>query len=274
MNNPIFGFFLGTFSSMLTQSSSAVNSIMVQLSDKRIIKEKSAYYVVMGTNIGTTITAYIAILSTLDVSRIFVALIFIGSVSLMLLKNRKALYAAFWLCVFSLIFVGLNIISSSIPNMVEQFSYNMFAKNNPVYLLIVSTLLTAVCQSSSLISVIVVTLSGLGVVPVENAMFMIIGANVGTCSTALLVSVGKTREGANVALFNLIFNFLGLAVHVFAYYTHLLDWFINLNVSDGTKIALYHTFFNISSVLFCLPFMSEFEKLLAIKPRRIRKFSS
>lgn len=262
LSNPLVGFFTGTAFSMLTQSSSAVNSIIVQLSDKKLIKEKSAYYVVMGTNIGTTITAYIVILSKLNFSEIFVALIFIGSISLMILKNEKLRYVSFWICVFSLIFVGLSIISDTIPKMIELISYNLFAKNNPLYMLLISTLITAICQSSSLISVIVVTLSGLGIIPIDNAMFMIIGANVGTCSTALLVSIGKSRSGINVALFNLLFNVLGLLVHLFAYYTHLLDWFINLNVSEDTKIALYHTLFNVSSVLFTLPIVSELEKLL------------
>ncbi len=272
INNPFFGFFAGIFSSMLTQSSSAVNSVAVQLSDKKIIKDESAYFVVMGTNIGTTVTAYIAILSTLKISEIFISLIFFSSIGLMAIKNKKLRLPATWISVFSMIFIGLKIISQTIPSLTELIGYEIFIDKNPIYLLIISTLITALCQSSSLVSVVVVTLSGLGAVSIEGAIFMIIGANVGTCSTAMLAAVGKSKDGVNVAMFNLVFNILGLIVHVFAYYTGLLNWFIDLNVAPDTKIALYHTFFNVSSVLFAFPFVKEIGSLLNFSfPKRKRK---
>ena len=265
INNRIFAFSAGIVSSMATQSSSAINSIAVQLSDKKIIRDDAAYFVVMGTNIGTTATAYIAILSTLKISELFVSLIFLSSISLMAIKNKKIKLPALWISVFSLIFVGLKIISHSIPALMNFIDYRLFIDKSPLFLLIISTLITAICQSSSLVSVVVVTLSGLGAVTIDGAIFMIIGANVGTCSTAMLAAIGKSKEGVNVALFNLIFNILGLIVHVFAYYTGLLNWFINLNVAPDTKIALYHTFFNVSSVLFTVPFVKEIGFLLNIK---------
>ena len=265
INNRIFAFSAGIVSSMATQSSSAINSIAVQLSDKKIIRDDAAYFVVMGTNIGTTATAYIAILSTLKISELFVSLIFLSSISLMAIKNKKIKLPALWISVFSLIFVGLKIISHSIPALMNFIDYRLFIDKSPLFLLIISTLITAICQSSSLVSVVVVTLSGLGAVTIDGAIFMIIGANVGTCSTAMLAAIGKSKEGVNVALFNLIFNILGLIVHVFAYYTGLLNWFINLNVAPDTKIALYHTFFNVSSVLFTVPFVKEIGSLLNIK---------
>ncbi len=273
INTPTFGFFLGSFLAMLTQSSSAVNSIAVQLSDKDLLKEKTAYFVVMGTNIGTTVTAYIAVLSNIGISKILSALIFFGAIALMIVKKDKIKYPIFYACILSLLFIGIVIISNSIPDLIRKIDLSIFKRSNPLVLLLISLLLTAVCQSSSLISIITVTLTKAGVIDTASAIFMIIGANVGTCSTSLLVAIGKSKKGLNVALFNIIFNLFGLIVHLFLYYTHLLDWFISLSVANDTKIALYHTFFNASTVLFTFPFINEITILLSSKfsPRRMRK---
>lgn len=254
-NNPLRSFFIGMGSSILAQSSSVVNSITVQLSDRDAIGEKCAYYVVMGANIGTTATAYIAVLNDLNLTKFFIFPIFFSSLLLMILKKERARIVCFFVSVLSLIFLGLSVISHALPDVLNYMDYKIFAESEPFVLLLISLLLTALCQSSSLISVIIVALSGLNILPIEGAVFMIIGANIGTCSTALLVSVGKSRKGLNVALFNLTFNLVGLAAHVFAYYTHLLDWFINLSVAADTKTALYHTFFNVSTALLVFPFV-------------------
>lgn len=273
VNKPVFGFFLGAALAILTQSSSAVNSVAVQLSDKDLLKEKTAYFVVMGTNIGTTVVAYIAVLSNLGITKILSALIFFGSIILMIAKNNKISFWFFYVCVLSLLFIGIGIISDLIPVLISEIDLSVFNKSNPLILLLISLLLTAVCQSSSLVSIITVTLTGAGVINIESAIFMIIGANVGTCSTALLVSIGKSKKGLNVALFNALFNFIGLIMHIFLYYTHLLDWFIGISVANDTKIALYHTFFNVSTMLFTLPFINEINNLLSKKLfiRRIKK---
>lgn len=269
VNNPFFSFFGGLSLAILTQSSSAINSAAVQFSDKNLLDNKSAYFVVMGTNIGTTITAYIALLSNLNISSVFASLIFITSIILMIAKDKKIKYTALFISYFSLIFVGLRIISGTVPAFGDKISTAFTMIKSPITVLLLSILITAICQSSSLVSVIVVTLTAMSAIPLKYAMFMIIGANVGTCSTALLVSLGKSKKATYVALFNLIFNFVGLVVHVFLLYTGSLDWFINLNVAKDTKIALYHTFFNMSTALIILPFVLDLDKL-SLKFKRLK----
>ncbi len=253
LNNPFYATIAGLVSSMITQSSSAINSIAVQLADKRLIKDNNKYLVVVGTNVGTTVTAYMALISELKFSYVFLLLLPIFGILLTISKKELTKKISMIVCSFSLIFVGINTISSAIPGILEKLDISLFLNSNEISLLLLSSAITAVCQSSSIVSLIIVMLGQNGFIGIEKAIFMIMGANVGTCSTALISALGKSRPGKSVANFNLIYNVLGVLLHVFCYYTGLLDWFLNISVSTDTKIALYHTFFNVSSIPFIIP---------------------
>lgn len=266
-DTPLKALLVGLVSSMLTQSSSAINGIAVQLADKNLLTKNNRYYLVMGTNVGTTVTAYLAVLGYIDAATFFLILMPIAAITLAVSKNERVVRRAFFVCSFLMIFIGINIISGVVPNIISKIDITPFTDGNKLKLLLLSTLVTAVCQSSSVISLIIVMLGHSGAVSIDNALFLIMGANVGTCATAFLAAIGKSKKGKEVAVFNLLFNVGGVAVFSFAYATRLLNGFINLSVSTDTKIALFHTLFNVISIIFTIPFTVGYKgKKSKIKP--------
>lgn len=266
-NTPFKALLVGLFSSALTQSSSAINGIAVQLADKNLLTKNNRYYLVMGTNVGTTITAYLAVLGYIDASTFFLILMPIAAIILAVSKNEQVVRRAFFVCSFLMIFIGINVISDSVPKIISKIDITPFTDGNKLKLLFLSTLVTAVCQSSSVISLIIVMLGHSGAVSIDNAVFLIMGANIGTCATAFLAAIGKSKKGKEVAVFNLLFNIGGVAAFSFAFATGLLNGFINLSVSTDTKIALFHTLFNVVSIIFVIPFTVEHKgKKSKIKP--------
>ncbi len=266
-DTPLKALLVGLVSSALTQSSSAINGIAVQLADKNLLTKNNRYYLVMGTNVGTTVTAYLAVLGYIDAATFFLLLMPIAAIILAISKNDRVVRRAFFVCSFLMIFIGINIISGVVPNIISKIDVTPFTDGNKLKLLCLSTLVTAVCQSSSVISLIIVMLGHAGAVSINNALFLIMGANIGTCATALLAAIGKSKKGKDVAIFNLLFNVGGAAVFSFAYATGLLDGFVSLSVSTDTKIAIFHTLFNVVSIIFTIPFTVEYKgKKSKIKP--------
>ncbi len=259
-DTPLKALLVGLVSSALTQSSSAINGIAVQLADKNLLTKNNRYYLVMGTNVGTTVTAYLAVLGYIDAATFFLTIMPIAAIILAVSKNERVVRRAFFVCSFLMIFIGINIISEVVPNIISKIDITSFTDGNKLKLLLLSTLVTAVCQSSSVISLIIVMLGHSSAVSIDNALFLIMGANIGTCATAFLAAVGKSKKGKEVAIFNLLFNVGGVVVFSFAYATRLLNSFINLSVSTDTKIALFHTLFNVISILFTIPFTVEYKQ--------------
>lgn len=266
-DTPLKALLVGLVSSALTQSSSAINGIAVQLADKNLLTKNNRYYLVMGTNVGTTVTAYLAVFGYIDASACFLILMPIAAITLAVSKKERVIRRAFFVCSFLMIFIGINIISGVVPDIISKVDITPFTGGSKPKLLLLSTLVTAVCQSSSVISLIIVMLGHSGAVSINDALFLIMGANIGTCATAFLAAVGKSKKGREVAVFNLLFNLGGTAVFSFAYATRLLDGFINLSVSTDTKIALFHTIFNVVSIIFAIPFTMEYKgKKHKVKP--------
>lgn len=263
LKNPFLSLLAGGFFATITQSSSAINSITLKLADKKFIPQKSSYFVIIGTNIGTTISGYIALLGKISISEIIVSLLFFSALSMLIFKDGKIYKTCFFISSVSLIFAGLTIISRCIPEIMKIIDLSMINSNSLLFTLTISIIVTAVCQSSALIMVIIVTLSSHGILNIDTAIFMVMGANIGTCSTALLASIGATRSGVKVILFEIIMNILGLFVFTFLYYCGLLEWFIKLNVAQDTKIALFNTLFNIATMLFVIGFVDEIDYLLS-----------
>lgn len=261
LGNGYFECFLGFASSALTQSSTAINSILVNLADTKVVSRKSSYFVVMGTNIGTTLTAFFAVIIKIPVSQIIICIPFFSSLVIMLLNRKKLNSIMRYICIISLIFAGLYIVNNTVPYFLEKFDISTLKTSKNLLLFLIATIATALCQSSALVSVITVTLSGYNMLTFEGAMFMIMGANLGTCATALLSSIGKNKDAKMVAWFNIILNVVGILLNCFLYYTHLLSWLVKLNVAEDTKIALFHAFFNVSTTLFVFPFVNTLDHI-------------
>ncbi|NLL56590.1 MAG: Na/Pi cotransporter family protein [Clostridiales bacterium] len=261
LGNGYFECFLGFLSSALTQSSTAVNSILVSLTDTGVVKRKSSYFLIMGTNIGTTLTAFFAVIAKINISQLIICIPFFSSLLIMLINKEKIKPVLHYISIVSLIFAGLYIVNTTVPYFLERFDIARLKSSSNMFLFLLATISTALCQSSALISVLTVTLSGYGMLTFEGAMFMIMGANLGTCGTALLSSLGKNKDAKMVAWFNIILNVVGILLHMFLYYTHLFSWLEKLNVALDTKIALFHAFFNVATTLFVFPFVQSIDHI-------------
>lgn len=268
LNNRLISMTSGVVLAIATQSSSAINSITLKLTDKKFISQKSAYYIVMGTNIGTTISGYIALFNKVSFAEIATGIIFFSALTMLIIKNEKVYKICFIISSIALIFTGLSAISRSIPDMILNFDLRLLSSQSNFSALIIATLITAVCQSSALITVIIVTLSSYGILGIDVAIFMIIGANIGTCSTALLTSIGTTKSGVKVGIFSVIFNLVGLLIFTLLYYCKLLGWFLHLYVAIDTKIALFNTLFNAVTMLFVFGFVGEIDYFLSLEPKQ------
>lgn len=261
LHNCYFDSLIGFVAAAVSQSSSAVNSILVNLTDKKLIGRKNSYFIVIGANIGTTVTAYLAVLGKIGISNFFICVLFFSSLCLMLFNKSKIKNVFYYISIFSMIFIGLRIVNDASPYLLSHFEIDTLKNSNSYMLLLISIIITTLCHSSSLVSVVVVTMTGYNLLSLEGAMFMIMGANLGTCSTALIASIGKSKTGLSVAVFNTMFNVSGILLNQFLYHTGLLSYFMDLNVAMDTKIALYHTLFNVSTTLFVFPFIMHFDHI-------------
>jgi phosphate:Na+ symporter len=267
---PAVSFSCGLLSAALTQSSSAVNSIIAALRDKDGLDEKTCYFAVAGSNIGTTVTAYLAAMQNVTLSAFFSCIVFFATLCAMIFKNKNVEKAAVAASGFSIIFVSFSIIGRTVPEMVKLLDMGFLDAQNPFIPFGISLLLTAVCQSSALVSVIVIAFANLGLLPAVNAFFMIMAANLGTCSTVFLVSIGKSKKSLKVAFFNLIFNLAGVLLFTIFYYTGMLNWFLYINVAVDTKIALFNTMFNAVCCFAVCPFIKFFtEKINTREKNRL-----
>lgn len=232
--------------SVLVQSSSVVNSISINLVDKKLMSIKNAFLIVIGSDIGTTVTGYIIIFGGADISLALSSLIFIAILFALLSKSENTKNIALSIAGFSLLFIGLSTVSASLEPF-EQPAKELFLKNNSMFLMFMyGLLLTAIFQSSALIMAVMVTFVSYGVLTFEMACFIVIGMNIGTTSTGFLASLGGSSEAVTVALFLLAFNIFGGVIILFLLATGLVNTiFSNLNLHEEVKIALFHTIFNV-----------------------------
>ncbi|HHU42731.1 MAG: Na/Pi symporter [Bacillota bacterium] len=260
--NPLYATGLGLSVTVIIQSSSATNSFTVRLADKGLLDTESSYYIVMGANIGTTITAYLAVLAKLNFTYLIAAILFPAAVIFMTTKNYKLKNYSKILSCLSLVFIGLIIVKDSLTPLHDTI-YNFLSSNDrPLMLFLFSLLITIIFQSSSLTSVLLVTMAGLNIISIQSALLMVMAINIGTCFSVLLAGIGCSLKGWSVAIFHLLFNVIGTFLHLFLLYSGLLDFIINARIPADTKIALYHTFFNATTTLFVFYFIPQISSII------------
>lgn len=233
----------------LIQSSTASNTLAVKLTDKKFIDIKVAFNIIMGANIGTTATAYLAIISGINFSAFITAAIFVAVIVAMVTKSKRIKQIMFSICYLSLVFIGLYLVNNSMQYIREPAEKLIGSCGNGIVIFLISMGITALLSSSSLTSVLLVSLAGVSVIDIHAALIMVMGINIGTCWTVLLASIGTGGAGKAAAWFNMIFNIGGIILHLFLIKTGLLNWFIFANIPLNIKIALYHTIFNVTAVL-------------------------
>lgn len=287
-NNRIAGVGIGAASTVIIQSSSATTVMVVGLVNAGIMTLFQATAIIMGANIGTTITAWIASLGSLDVSAFLLILTVVGVFMTMLSKNERVKVVGNILAGLGLIFVGLSVMSDSMdpdlhPEIMEAIRHALSVVDNPFLLLLIGIVATGIVQSSSAVTSIVVVLATSGVLiggTGDGVYYVIIGSNIGTCVTALLSSIGASPNARRAAIIHLLFNCFGAIIFT----VFLLCWqpfgttfsetvlqkiFPPMagNPNYQFQIAFFHTLFNVTCTCLFLPFAKGFVKLANILVR-------
>lgn len=267
--NKVVGVGIGTLITMVVQSSSLTTVMVVGLVNTGIIGLAQATTFIIGANIGTTITAQIAALQSFSFSKIAISLAGIGVFMNMFSKKERTKTIGNVLAGLGIIFVGLSLMSDAMSIVKEsEMVVDIFSKlSNPLLLFLIGILITALIQSSSAVTSIIISMATAGLVignGGNSVLFLILGTNVGTCVTAVLSSVGANTNAKRASLIHLMFNLFGsvlffivlLCIPGFMENT-FAKWFPN----ESTQIAMFHTFFNVTCAIIILPFTNYLVKL-------------
>lgn len=279
-NNRFSGVGIGASVTAIIQSSSATSVMVIGLVNAGVMTLMQATPIIMGANIGTTITGVLVALKNDYFNMVMYLLAFAG-VMMGFAKKEKVQIAGKLCCGLGLIFVGLEVMSSeqAFGNpLVERLFTNIFQVIDfPLLLILVGIIFTALIQSSSAATGVVITMVGTGVLPLDLALFIILGANIGTCVTALLASVGANANSKRVAFIHFTFNLIGTALFT-ALIWILREPVVNLLYSAipgqdqmalQMRVSLFHVIFNLSTTLLLLPFAKQLVDLsrLVIKDK-------
>lgn len=272
---------LGAGVTAVIQSSSATTVTVVGFVNSGIMKLEQAIGVIMGANIGTTVTSWLLSLTGIEGGNFFLTLLkpssftpvlaIIGIFLIMSSKQEKRKDIGAILIGFSVLMFGMDTMSAAVEPLadVPQFTGILTMFSNPFLGMLVGALLTAIIQSSSASVGILQALCATGSVPFATAIPIIMGQNIGTCVTALLSSVGAGKNAKRAALVHLYFNVIGTAVFMIVFYTlnAFLDFTFMHDAANAAGIAVIHSLFNIGATLLLLPFAKGLEKLamLSIK---------
>jgi phosphate:Na+ symporter len=219
----------------------------------------------MGANIGTTVTGLLVALKN-DIFNMLMYLLAFAGVMMGFVKNEKVRVAGSLCSGLGLIFVGLNVMSSeqAFGNpLVEELFTGVFARIDfPLLLILVGVIFTALIQSSSAATGVVITMVGTGVLPLELALFIVLGANIGTCVTALLASVGANANSKRVALIHFTFNVIGTVLFtalIWIFKEPAVDLLVSLfpgsdPMSLQMRVSVFHVVFNVTTTAILLPF--------------------
>ena len=266
-NHPVKAVLLGAGVTAVIQSSSATTVMVVGFVNSGIMKLSQAVGVIMGANVGTTVTSWILSLSGIESGNFFVKLLkpssfspvlaLVGVILVMFVKNTKKNDVGTILLGFAVLMFGMDTMSSAVKPLadVPEFTALFTAFENPVLGMIVGAVLTAVIQSSSASVGILQAMCATGSVTVGAALPGVMGQNIGTCVTALLSSVGASRNARRASLVHLYFNLIGTFVFMTVFYAmnHFVRFTFLPDAANGAVIAVIHSVFNIVSTILLLP---------------------
>ena len=267
-NNRFSGVGIGAGVTAIIQSSSATSVMVIGLVNAGVMTLMQATPIIMGANIGTTITGVLVALKN-DYFNMAMYLLAFAGVMMGFLKKEKIKLAGLLCSGLGLIFVGLEVMSSeqAFGNpLVENMFTEIFKKIDfPLLLILVGVVFTALIQSSSASTGVVITMVGTGVLPLDLALFIILGSNIGTCVTALLASVGANANSKRVALIHFSFNVIGTALFtsvIWLFREPIVHLLISLFPGDDPmslqmRVSVFHVIFNVSTTVFLIPFVKQ-----------------
>ena len=280
--NRFAGVGIGALATAIVQSSSVTTVMVVGFVNAGVMTLTQAAAVIMGANIGTTITGWLVWLNQFNVMMYAMLLTLIGLVMTMVTKNNKVNTAGTLIASLGLVFVGLEIMSGSMAGFTDnQFVIDALSSvSNPLLLLLIGAGITAIVQSSSAVtSVLVVMASATPPLLVggggNGILFVILGTNIGTCITAVLSSIGANTNAKRACLYHLLFNVIGSIIFLIVFW--IWDGFYDdvlmaMFHNHTTCITFFHTMFNVICTCLYLPFIKYLVKLTEIMiPDRKKK---
>lgn len=260
--NKLMGVLLGALITAVIQSSSATTVMVVGFVNAGIMNLSQAMGVIMGANIGTTITGWLVSAGEwadfLKPSTLAPIAIMIGVIVMMIGKRRSSKDVAGIIIGFGLLFIGISTMSDAVAPLQDSEAFcNLFVTlgGNPILGVIIGAVVTAVIQSSSASVGILQSLAAAGLVPFNAAIYIIMGQNIGTCVTAMLSSMGAKKNAKTAALMHLLFNIIGtviFSVASIAFFTIVNPAWSHANITQ-TQISTVHTAFNIATTLLLFP---------------------
>ena len=271
-NNRLSGVGIGAGVTAIIQSSAATSIMAIGLVNAGVMTLMQAAPIIMGANIGTTVTGLLVALKNDYFNMAMYALAFIGV--MMTFGKKEKVKLAGGLCAgLGLIFVGLNIMGSDQAfgsDQIKAILANVFQSIDfPLLLILVGALFTALIQSSSASTGIVITMVGTGVMELELALFIILGANIGTCVTAMLASAGAQPNAKRVSIIHLTFNVIGsvlFAAFIWIFKEPVINLLVAIFPNDADpmslqmRVSLFHVLFNVTTTLILLPFTKQLVK--------------
>ena len=274
-SNKFKGLLLGLGVTAVIQSSSAVTVMLVGLVNSGVMKLSQAISVIMGSNIGTTMTAWLLSLTGIESSNVFLSLLkpinfstilaFIGVILIMTAKTEKKKDMGSIFVGFAILMFGMNMMSDAVKPLSDmpQFTSLLTAFQNPILGVLVGTIFTAVIQSSSASVGVLQALSMTGALTYGSVVPVIMGQNIGTCVSALLASLGTNKSAKRVAVVHILFNVIGTIIFlsIWTAVTNIFDIAIVNEVVKPHNIAIAHSIFNISATILLFPFIGLLEKL-------------
>lgn len=261
-NTPLKGVLVGLGVTALVQSSSATTVMMIGLVNTGIMTLSQAVGVVMGANIGTTVTAQ---LIAFNIGHYAFVFIIAGVILLFIRKSRVMERWSQIIIGFGLLFIGLNVMSAAVSPLKDSVLAREFmikVASNPILGILTGTIFTMLIQSSSASVGIVIVLAANGLIPYEGALYLVFGDNIGTTITAWLAGIGSNATARRVAMVHTLFNVFGTIIFgtltYLGVYTVIINSITPGNIYAGENIARHvangHTFFNVLNTLFFLPF--------------------
>ncbi|MBQ7609723.1 MAG: Na/Pi cotransporter family protein [Bacteroidales bacterium] len=286
-NSKLMGVGIGALGTAAIQSSGATTVMTIGFVNAGIISLSQAATIIYGANIGTTITAQIVALgmfggNSLSTSVIFSALAGLGAFLSLFAKKSGPKTLGGILAGFGLLFVGLELMSGSMEAFAALDGVKTFLSGigNPVLLVLLGAVLTAIIQSSSVMTSIALAMVVTGLIGIDQGIYLTLGSNIGSCVVAVIAGVASGTNAKRTALIHLLFNCTGVVIFMLA--ALLLGWF---DISYGSvfarlfpsapqvQLAMFHTFFNITTVVLMLPLTGALVRLVSklIPERTIRQ---
>lgn len=263
-SNRLLGILVGAGITAVVQSSSATTVMVVGFVNSQLMTLKQAVWIIMGANVGTTITGQ---LIALDASKIAPLVAIIGVVMVTFMKKKKINSIGEILGGLGILFIGLDMMKNAMVPLQDSpaFIDAMTTISNPVLAILVGAAFTALIQSSSASVGILQALAISGLVPLHSAIYIIFGQNIGTCITSIMASLGANRNAKRTTIIHLSFNIIGTTIFlIVVQFVPFIDWMQAITNNPAAQIANAHTAFNIVTTLLLLPFGAQLAKLAQI----------